>query len=331
MIQLAARHTAVATRSLAPASNYIGMIRILVTGMIAALAAVSPGFSSSIPNGTGVPVQMVVTAIPQTGKTAPATLGADDLNVSIGTAPARVLGGERLTGDLAKMQLFVLLDDSARSSLALQFPNVRAFIKSLPPTTQVAVGYMRNGTFILTQGFTTEHEKAASSLRLPIAAPGENGSPYFALSDLAKHWPSKEVTGRRAVLMLTDGVDRYFGTAIFDDPYVDAAIHDATKNGVMVYSIYMRDTGRYGRGDWVTNFAQSRLMQVSQATGGEAYFEGFINPVDIGSFLTNLQNRLNCQYRVTVAASADKGIHSVQVRSEIPGVKIVGPKEIVVR
>src|SRR5208283_1076941 len=171
------------------------------------------------------------------------------------------------------------------SSLGIQLPELKRFVESLPATTQVAIGYMRNGSFGLVQGFTADHQKAAGSLRLPLSIPGENGSPYFALSDLAKHWPSKESTDRRAVLMLTDGVDRYYGGAVMDDPYVDAAIQDSLKEGLLVYSIYLGGAGLYGRSQWETNFAQSRLGEVSEETGGHAYFQEFTDPVNIAPFL----------------------------------------------
>jgi hypothetical protein len=182
----------------------------------------------------------------------------------------------------------------------------------------------------LAQAFTADHQKAASALRLPVAIPGENGSPYFALSDLAKHWPSKESTDRRAVLMLTDGVDRYYDTANVEDPYVDAAIQDALKDGMLVYSIYLRGAGD-GRSDTVTNFAQSRLNQVSQETGGQAYFQNFSDPVTISPFLSDFQDRLANQYLATIQLFNEKGVQSVKLRTELPGLKIQGPTRIYVR
>jgi hypothetical protein len=239
---------------------------------------------------------------------------------------------QRLAGDLADVQLFVLLDDSTRSfSLGNHLAELKAFIESLPPTTHVAIGYMRNGTFGLVQPFTTDHEIAASALRLPVAMPGENGSPYFALSDLAKHWPSKETTDRRAVLMLTDGVDRYYETQTIEDPYVDAAIHDTLKDGMLVYSIYLRGAGRYGQSGEVTNFAQSRLIEVSQETGGHAYFEAFSDPVTIAPFLNDFKNRLQNQYQVTLDVMNGKGELPVKLRTEVPGVKIEAPTHIYAR
>ena len=300
-----------------------------------ALLAANSGISASNPNSTGVPAKMVITVRPAPGTQPPAsqpkTLEPGELMVLRGNTPMRVLSLQRLTGDLADMQLFVLLDDSTRSSsLSLQFPELRTFLAALPTSTNVAIGYMRNGTFSLAQAFTADHEKAVGGLRLPLAVPGENGSPYFALSDLVKHWPSKKSTGRRAVLMLTDGVDRYWGAQIMDDPYVDASVRDALKAGVMVYSIYLRGAGD-GRNGWVTLAGQSRLIQVSEETGGHAYFQGFSDPVTISSFLTDIQDRFANQYQATIEVSGEKGEQPVKLRTELPGLKIEGPTHIYVR
>jgi hypothetical protein len=306
--------------------------RSVVTGMIAvALMSVSPGISASDPDAARVPAQMVITVLSGKNGTRPKSLEAGELTVMQGNTPAPVVRLQQLTGDLADMQLFVFLDDSTRSSsLGIQLPELKTFLKSLPATTQVAVGYMRNGTFALAQPFTTDHPKAADALRLPAAIPGENGSPYFALSDLGKHWPSKQSTGRRVVLMLTDGVDRYYGEANMDDPYVEAAIHDALKEGVMVYSIYLRGAGFAGRSAWATNFAQSRLSEVSDATGGYAYFQGLTDPVSISPFLKDFQDRLDNQYQLSIKALHEKGVQPVKLQTELPGLKIQSPTHIYV-
>jgi hypothetical protein len=305
----------------------------VVSGMIAvALVAVNPGISASVPNATGVPTQIVITVRPVPGGSRPEGLEAGDLTVLRGNTPEPVVRLQRLAGELADMQLFVFLDDSTRSSsLGIQLPELKTFLESLPASTQVAIGYMHNGTFALAQAFTADHHKAVSALRLPVAIPGGNGSPYFALSDLVEHWPSKQSTDRRSVLMLTDGVDRYYSTASMDDPYVDAAIRAALKEGVMVYSIYLRGAGLYGHSGWATNFAQSRLIEVSQETGGYAYFQGFTDPVTISPFLKDFQDRLENQYQVTIEALNEKGVQPVKLQTEVPGLKIQGPTHIYVR
>ncbi len=302
---------------------------VVIATLSAAFFAAQPAISASIGTAPPSSAQIVVTAVPDHGVTPPKNLGPDDISVSIDKTQARVVGSQPLTGDLANMQLFILLDDSTRSSsLSLQLQDLKKFVSSLPPTTQVAVGYMQNGTFSKDQGFTSDHQTAANALRLPYSLPGGNGSPYFALSDLVKHWPSKEVTGRRVVLMLTDGVDRYYGNSVIDDPYVDDAIQDAAKHNVMVYSIYLRGAGSYGRGDWGTNVAQSRLSEVSDQTGGHAYFQDFTDPVSVAPFLADFQNRLGHQYELTVQTYAGHGLQPVEIRSHVRGFRLQGPTRV---
>jgi hypothetical protein len=305
--------------------------RGVIAAIIAtAFVAVNPGISASTPGTAGAPAQMVVTMRP-TRNGPPANLEAGELTVLEGAKPAPVVRLERLAGGLADMQLFILLDDSTRSSsLSLQLPELKTFLESLPATTQVAIGYMRNGTAALAQPFTADHQQAARTLRLPMAVPGENGSPYFVLSDLVKHWPSNGFADRRAVLMLTDGVDRYYGGPAGTDPYVDSAIHDSLKQGVLVYTIYLRGAGLYGRSAWGTNNAQSRLIEVSEETGGYAYFEGLSDPVTISPFLNDLRDRLDHQYRVTIQALNGKSVQPVKLRTESRGSKVSGPTRIYV-
>jgi hypothetical protein len=274
---------------------------------------------------------MVVTVLKGAGGSRPDNLAPGEITVLMGKTPAPVVHLQRLAGDLADMQLFVFLDDSTRSgSLGTHISELKTFFNSLPATTQVAVGYMRNGTFALSQDFTADHQKAADALRLPMALPGSNGSPYFALSDLVKHWPSTQATGRRAVLMLTDGVDRYYGSSDLDDPYMDAAVNGALRQGVMVYSIYLPGAGAYDRRARVTNIGQSHLIEVGEETGGYAYFLDFRDPVTIAPFLNDLRERLDHQYQVILGSLNEKGIRPVKLRTESPGLKIAAPTRIFV-
>jgi hypothetical protein len=232
----------------------------------------------------------------------------------------------------ATTQLFIYLDESSRQgALSPHLREVKTFITSLPANIQVAVGYMRNGGFSLDQAFTGDHEKAASALHVPAAVPGLNGSPYFALSYLVKHWPSHEVVDRRVVLMLTDGVDRYYADSTSQDPYVDAAIKDAQHFGIVVSSVYLKGAGYYGEGGFSQVMSQSRLMQLCEDTGGQAYFEGLQTPVSLTPYLTRFVERLNRQYRLEFIARQNNGLQRVAFRSEVPGVKVSGPTAVLVR
>ena len=100
---------------------------------------------------------------------------------------------------------------------------------------------------------------------------------------------------------------------------------------MQVYSIYLRGAGFYGRGGFATNIAQSRLIDVSEQTGGHAYFEDFTDPVSISQFLNDFEDRLANQYLVTIEDVTEKGVQPVKVRTELPGVKIDAPTRVYLR
>ncbi len=223
----------------------------------------------------------------------------------------------------------MLLDDSSRGSLGLQLNDLRNFLNALPPTTQVALGYMRNGTPNLVQNFTNDHAQAAKALRLPQGSAGINGSPYFCLSDLVKHWPGGNGNVRREVIMVTDGVDRYSGGR-FDpeNPYVRAATTDAQKAGVIVYSIYYRGAGRFDQNLTVTDGGQNYLTQLSGETGGKVYLEGFGNPVSFSPFLSDIQRKLQNQYELTFVSTAKPGLQPIRVKTNQPNTSLQWPARV---
>jgi len=243
--------------------------------------------------------------------------------------PQDVAGWVPLRGERSGLQLVVLLDDSSRGSLGLQLNDIRTFLNGLPPNAQVAIGYMRNGTPNLVQNFTSDHAQAAKSLRLPSGNAGINGSPYFCLSDLVKHWPGGDSNVRREVIMVTDGVDRYSG-ARFDpeNPYVQAATSDAQKAGVVVYSIYYRGQGRLDRSFVATDGGQNYLTMVSGSTGGKVYLEGFGNPVSFAPFLSDIQRKLQNQYELSFVSTAKPGLQGIRVKTSQPNTSLEYPSRV---
>ena len=240
-----------------------------------------------------------------------------------------VAGWVPLRGERSGLQLVVLLDDSSRGNLGLQLNDLRSFVTGLPPTTQVAIGYMRNGTPNLVQDFTSDHAQAAKSLRLPSGTAGGNGSPYFCLSDLVKHWPGGDSNVRREVIMVTDGVDRYSGARFNpDNPYVQAATSDAQKAGVIVYSIYYRGAGRFDQSAAAMDGGQNYLTQVSSSTGGKVYLEGFGNPVSFAPFLSDIQRKLQNQYELSFVSTAKPGLQSIRVKTSQPNTTLEWPSRV---
>jgi hypothetical protein len=291
------------------------------------LAATFPVHAQS-----GVQTQTVVTVMPKNGNGA-AAVTESQLQASIDGKRAQVSSWTPLTGERAGLQMVVLIDNSARSAVTLQFNDLKNFIRQLPEGAQVGVAYMQNGRAVVAQNITPDHNLAANALRIPMGVPGDNGSPYFCLSDLVKNWPSGVTTDRREVLMITDGVDLYYGRGYNpDDPYVQAAITDSQKAGVIVHSIFYRDAGRFDSGQWTEAGAQNYLLQVSQGTGGRAYWQGFGNPVSFSPFLDDLQKRLANQYELGLLASPKNkaGLQPLKLKVNAPGVKVDAPQNIFV-
>jgi hypothetical protein len=230
------------------------------------------------------------------------------------------------------LQLVLLIDDGSRSSLGLQIQDLQRFINQQPPTTEVAVAYMRNGTAQLTGPFTTDHAKAAQTLRLPISAPGTNGSPYFSLSDLLKKWPAHNPEERREVVMITDGIDRYNGLR-YDpsNPYITATIRDAIRNQLVVYAIYYHNAGFADRTGAGINSGQNYLTQLTAALGGDFFFQGFGNPVDFTPYLNQINRKLGNQYELRVQPPAGaKNFMNLKVQVSAPNTKTQAAQQIFV-
>jgi VWFA-related protein len=295
------------------------------------IAIVLLALSGALRPATGQETSTAHTVVTATTKSAEdtATVPRPSITVYENRKLQQVTGWNPLRGSRAGLQLVVLLDDSSRGNLGSQLNDLRTFLQGLPPTTQVAIGYMRNGAPNLAQPFTSDHAQAAQSFRLPTGTAGINGSPYFCISDLVKHWPGDEQNVRREVIMVTDGIDRYSGGR-FDpnNPYVQAATSDAQRAGVIVYSIYYRGTGRLDQSALVTDGGQNYLTQISDSTGGQVYLEGLGNPVSFAPFLSDIQRKLQNQYELTYVSSAKPGLQPIRVKTTQPNTNLKWPARV---
>lgn len=281
------------------------------------------------PSAAGTPVHMVVTVEARHGSIPP-EISREDVMVYQGHDRDKVTDWVPLQGGQAALELFILLDDSSNTSLGSQLEDLRQFIAAQPATSKVGVAYMRDGGARVEQNLTTDHAQAAKALRLPLGQAGVNASPYFALTDLIKRWP--ESTARREVLMITDGIDRYWGSS-GQDPYVDSAVADAQRAGITVFAIYTPGEGHDAHSYWRTNWGQNYLSQLADETGGESYSIGFYGaPVSISPYLDDLSRRLTRQYLLSFLAKPEKkaGMQRVRLQTEVPNAEVVGASQVYV-
>ena len=277
----------------------------------------------------GVPVQMVVTVEARHGNELP-VINREDVMVHEGQDRDQVTNWVPLKESSAGIELFVLIDDAANSTqLGSQLDDLRKFISAQPASTAIGIGYMRNGAVAIAQNPTRDHALASKGLRLPLGDPGSSASPYFSLVDLVKRWPKAKAA--REVLMITDGIDRFYGSGP-GDPYVDQAISRAQEAGIIAFSIYSPGVGHSGHTFWRMNWGQNYLSQTSDETGGESFYIGFGPAVSFSPFLEDLAQHLSRQYLLTFLAKPENkaGLRQVKLRTEVPNAELVAADRVYV-
>ncbi len=296
--------------------------------VLSLLAAVSPAHAQGANKATA---QTVITALGKDNEVLP-PLQQQDLHVQVRGKSTAVTDLVPLRGDRAGLELVILIDGSARTSIGTQLGDIEHFVKSLPPTTAVGIAYMENGRALFSEPLTTDKAQALKALRLPAGPAAITASPYFCLSDLAKNWPSNNRENRREVVMITDGVDPYNLRYDPENPYVLAAMSDSIRAGLIVDSIYWHDIGRFDWGPYQNNAGESLLDQVTETTGGKAYWQEAGNPVSFAPFFDDLSRRLQNQYELgfDVPAKSKPEIATLKVKLNEPGVKIDAPKQIMI-
>jgi hypothetical protein len=285
-------------------------------------------FAQQTPNG--IPARLLVTVEPHRGNDVPA-VNKEDVMVFEGHDRDTVTDWVPMQGDRSALELFVLIDDSADTSLGTQLDDIRKFINTQPDSTKVGVAYMQDGVARVVQDLTTDHAAAGKALRLPFGNAGANASPYFSLTDLVKKWPATDA--RREVLMVSDGIDRYYGSWDLNDPYLQEAIDDATRARIIVSAIYNPGAGHFGHSHWESYWGQMYLSELADKTGGEAYYIGFSGaPVSFAPYLADFGRRLSHQYLLTFLAKPPKKAGWVKVRlsCEVKNVDLVSAGRVYV-
>ena len=299
------------------------------------ILAVVIGFSFSTsswpaqqPPSQTVPVSMVVSVEAKHGKDIPA-ITRDDVRVFRDRDRLRVTDWIPLQGSQAALELLILIDEGSGLNVASQFDDIRRFMDAQPDTTAVAVGYMQNGSVRMTQNFTKDHAVAGKALQIPGGFGSAGNSPYLSVTDAIKRWP--ETAGRRAIFLISDGIDPLQpGLA---DSYLDAAAAQAQRAEVQVYAIYAAGAGHFGHTLWRIDQGQRNLSELTDKTGGEAYFQGLETSGRLRAIsLDQFADRLNHQYKLTFLAIPGKkaNYQHVRLETEVPNADLVTADEVYV-
>ncbi len=248
-----------------------------------------------------------------------------DFTISEDGEPQTILS-LRAMGTNSPINLAILIQDDVVSSIGLEIKPLAEFIRRLPRGSRVSVGYMRAGSLQIRQKFTSDLEKAARSLRSPLGLSGAAPyNPYVELIDALKRFDSQPA-GRRAVLMVSDGVDisRGFDSS-FQSVDLDRAITEAQRRAVAIYAFFAPTVEAAGNGNLIPS-GQSSLQKLADQTGGHAFFQGFSVPTSFDPFIKELSGTLDRQIAVTyLSTHPKKGFHRVKIVSLTPEVELNYP------
>jgi len=226
------------------------------------------------------------------------------------------------------LTLAILIQDDLVSSMSNEIRGLAAFIRKLPPGSRVMVGYLSSGSLRVRQKFTGDLERAAKSLRIPLSSTAASPyNPFTLTREALKRFESQPV-GRRAVLLLSDGLDLSRGISNSSPAAsvdLQRTVNEAQRLGVAVYSIFAPSVGG-GDLSLVAN-GQGSLNRLSDETGGRAFFNGMAAPLSLDQFLREVDSLLSRQFALTyLSTHPDKGFHKVRVVAGTADGEIIHPK-----
>jgi VWFA-related protein len=218
------------------------------------------------------------------------------------------------------LTLVVLVQDDLDPTVGTEIAKLARFIRNLPQGSRVMVGYLRAGSLQVRQKFTSDLERAAKQLRVPTGSAAlAPFNPFTLTRDAVKKFESQPV-GRRAVLLISDGLDVSRGaesstpTQSFD---LQRSIDEAQRRGAAVYSIYAPTTG--GRSRTLAGNGQSSLERLSEETGGRAFIQTVSAPVVLEPHLREIEKLLSTQFALTyLSTHSNKGFHRIRIITDLP-------------
>jgi hypothetical protein len=195
----------------------------------------------------------------------------------------------------APLNLAVLVQDDLVTRVGGELGVTRDFVRALPAGSRVMVGYLTAGTLQVRQPFTGDLERAARSLRVPVAS--ESAAPFNPYVELIEALKLFDVKGanRNAVLLVSDGLDVSRGfdsSSSLNSIDLQRAVREAQKRGVAVYTFYAPAVGLTSFNSTAVSYGQGSLARLAKETGGEAFFQG-TSFVTFDAYFARLGRALN--------------------------------------
>jgi len=254
-------------------------------------------------------VNVVFTAVDRNGKTVNG-LKVDDFQVWEDRKPQQIeFFNDWTRGSDVPLTVALLVDTSGsvKSKLDYEKRTAAEFFKDvLRKNKDLALIIQFDSDVNLVQDFTEDLDRLVAALDSMRA--GNSTALYDAIY-LAVNEKLKEETGRKVIVVITDGTDT--SSKVKDSEAIEAAQRD----DVLIYGIGVR-------GDVMDSFGV--LRKFAEQTGG-SFFSPHARLEEIRaafrSISQDLQGQYNLAYRST-NQKRDGSFRKIEVRCKVPGIKI---------
>jgi VWFA-related protein len=215
------------------------------------------------------------------------------------------------------LTLAILIQDDLVPSIASETRGIAAFIRHLPVGSRIMVGYIRSGSLEVRRKFTSDLERAATSVRIPLGTASAGPyNPFVEIIEALRRFDAQPL-GRRAIIVVSDGLDVSRGldsSSPGQSLDLQRAITEAQRRGVAIYSIYAPAAAAIGNQLLSAN-GQGCLEKLSTETGGQAFFQGTGAPVSFDPFLKQIDQSLSRQIALTyLSTHTNKGFHKLDIK-----------------
>jgi VWFA-related protein len=284
------------------------------------------GFTSLIGSASAADnerVKTVTVTVKEKGSAALQPLTGDDFLISEDGHQQEVLAVKPASA-AEPLSLAVVIEDDI-SQVNSELPAIKNFITGLPAGSQVMIAYLQGNFINIAQPFTSDLNQAGKKLHVVTGSSlSVPASPYIDLLDVMKNFNGKQ-QGRNEILFISSGFDALNVGSLSpqSNPNLARAIKYAQQENITIFSLYapaFRAHRGIGRLE-----SQGLLNVLSNETGGYAFFlgDGFVS---FNAPLAELNKMLNQQYVILYKSNADKGYHTLKVKTDFSNIEVEAAK-----
>jgi Ca-activated chloride channel homolog len=288
-------------------------LAILIVPMTISVFGASPQQPAQVPQATIRTrvelVNVVFAATDRNGKAVPG-LKAGDFQVFEDRKPQAIdYFSDWTQGTEVPLTIALLVDTSASVKSKLEYEKQTAsdfFRHVLRQDRDIALIIQFDSDVNLVQDFTQDPDRLNAALDTLRAG---NSTAFYDAIYLAVNEKLKNETGRKVIVVITDGTDT--SSKIKDKE----AIEVAQRNDVIIYGIGVRD--EYGESFGV-------LKKFAEDTGG-SFFSPSARLEELRSAFQAIGQDLQGQYSLAYRSTNDKNdgaFRSIELRCKVPGVRL---------